>query len=67
VALGLFFLVGDRGGHRLEVDVVRAAGRPRPAVRDLCHHRVMAQREVAKLGSDRRVDAETESPNEDER
>jgi hypothetical protein len=44
----------------------RAAGRPRPAFVISATHRATAEREVAELGSER-VDAETESPDEDER
>jgi hypothetical protein len=66
-ALGLFILLGDWTAADIgwKMDVARAAGRPRPAVRDLSHP-VVAQREFAELGSER-VDEETVSPDEDER
>jgi hypothetical protein len=53
-------------GVNEEVDVARAAGRPRPAFVISATRRAKAQREVAELGSER-VDAETESPDDDER
>jgi hypothetical protein len=50
-------------GVNEEVDVARAAGRPRPAFVISATRRAMAQREVAELGS-KHVDAATGSPEE---
>lgn len=67
-ALGLFFLVGDRTA----ADIGWKWMWPVPLVVlgllfvISATRRVMAQREVAEIGSER-VDAETESPEEDER
>ena len=61
-AVGPFFLVGHREGHRLEVDLADAAGKPRAAVCDLGHPPGRARHETIPESADE----ELQAPGEDE-